>query len=70
MPRATDALEASRGTPRQADQDRQVGIPNVDAEFQARTGDDRPEVPRLERGLDRAATVGVERRVMGGNVKG
>ena len=52
---------------RQADLHRQVGRADVDAQLQARARDDRPELARLERGLDGAPPLGVEGRVVGGD---
>ena len=67
VPGPADSLQASRGTARQADQDREVGLADVDAQFQARAGDDRLQLARLESGLDRPPAVGIERRVVGGD---
>ena len=57
--------------PGQADQDRQVGRADVDAQLQARAGDDRLQLARLQRGLDlaparrRRAPSGARRRPRG-----
>ena len=40
---------------------------DVDAQLQAGAGDDRLQLARLQRRLDRPSTVGVERRVVGGD---
>ncbi len=65
--RPADPLEAARHAAGQADQDGQVGLADVDAQLQAGAGDDRLQLARLERRLDRAAPLGVERRVVCGD---
>ena len=62
MPRPTDPLHAPRHAARQPDLDRQVGRADVDAQLEARAGDDRPQLARPQRRLDLAPPGRVERR--------
>ena len=54
---APDPLHATRHAARRADLNRQVGRADIDAELQARAGDDRPDLPLAKSRFDLAPPV-------------